>query len=80
MTVLMFMHGGWEVVTSAWTVAAKDRPNEAITICYPWSSSSGFGWMDNSTGVARVELAITLTDFYNLLARSGAVLDLRDLR
>lgn len=73
---LLFMHGGWQVATSAWTVAVKGM--NTITICYPWSAASGLGFIDSATGVARVDLNLTMAVFleYVRCARGGFV-DLR---
>ena len=76
MTVLLFNHSGWEVMTASWTAAAK--PGNKVQIAYVW----GANWIsaiDSATGVAKTELNISLGDFWKRIGRGGAVIDLRDL-
>lgn len=55
MTEIVFLHDGWTVATSAWTVASK-KPNE-VEICYLWQ-----GLSDN-TGVASIKLDMSMSEF-----------------
>jgi hypothetical protein len=75
MTELVFHHDGWTVVTSAWTVATKH--DGEIAVCYPWSAMNGLGaWGDAATGVARLDLAMTMAEFFERTKAGGRV-DLR---
>ncbi len=70
MTSLLIEDGGWNVMTTAWTAAAK--PNRSQTeICYAWSSMSGMGFTENSTGVTRMTLNIP----FNIFAAHVAACD-----
>lgn len=75
MTEIIFLHDDWTVVTSSWSVASK-KPNK-IVICYPWSGLSGISmWGDSSTGVARIELDLSMAVFLER-TKLGNRLDLR---
>lgn len=75
MSELIFEHDGWTVVTSAWTAASKGA--DKIVLCYPWSSFNGFSaWGDSATGVAHLEIPMSMSDF---IKRTG-VSDRADLR
>jgi len=73
--VVLFNDTGWQIATSAWTVGAKG--NSDVTLCYPWSAVSGFGFIDNATGTARVKLNLSMADFLEKLRVEGDVVDLR---
>lgn len=75
MKTLIFTHQGWTVVASAWTVATNSA--KSVEVCYMWSSGSGIGWSDASTGVARKTFNITIDEFIAALNTPGDVLDLR---
>ncbi len=70
MTMLLFNHGGWEILTAAWTASAKQ--GEQIEIRYQW----GGDWSRDITGVARTTLNLTMAEF-SRLAAAGGVVDLR---
>lgn len=75
MTEIVFNHESWVVVTAAWTVASKR--DGKIVICYPWSAMSGLsGWGDSATGVARLEIAMSMAEFLEH-TKQGQRADLR---
>jgi hypothetical protein len=72
---IVFNHDSWTVVTSAWTVGSKR--SGTIVICYPWSALSGLsGWGDSATGVARLEIAMSMNQFLEH-TKTGQRTDLR---
>jgi hypothetical protein len=74
--ILLLSDEGWDVATSNWTAAAK--PSKTVSVCYVWSPRSGMGFIDQATGVARTELALTMEQFLaTIAAATGHVVDLR---
>lgn len=75
MTTLFFIDDGWRVMTSAWT-AAWDRSDE-VEICYLWGAS-GFSLVAGATGVRKVTLPVSVTEFHDIIRRSkDGICDLR---
>ncbi|WP_029606139.1 hypothetical protein [Kozakia baliensis] len=68
MTKLTFEDRGWNVVTSVWTVGAKEP--DRISICYMWGSD-GISFFDSATGTARVEFLISFSDFMRRVREAG---------
>jgi hypothetical protein len=74
MTTLLLHHEDWEVATTSWTAAGK-KPG-VTHLCYSWSTFSGMGFFDSSTGVEKVELKIGFGAFLGLI-KAGGIVDLR---
>ncbi|WP_323991384.1 hypothetical protein [Nguyenibacter sp. L1] len=72
--ILRFTDRGWDVITSAWTVGAKN--SRCVELCYTWTPAIGF---DNSVGSARVTLHLNIDDFVNRLSLDTSIIDLRDI-
>lgn len=72
--ILVLEHDGWTVTTSAWT-AASMKP-DVVSLCYSWSTLSGFAFLDSSTGVERVDLQLSMDRFIDLV-KQGRIVDLR---
>jgi hypothetical protein len=70
---LLLNHEGWEVVTAAWSAAAK--PGDKVQVCYQWGADR-LSWFDSATGIARVGLNLSMAEFLRLVQRGG-VTDLR---
>lgn len=70
MSALLFNHDGWEVLTSAWTVAAK--PGNQVQICYQWGAD-WISWVDSATGIRRINLNVTMSEFVGAVSKGGIV-------
>jgi hypothetical protein len=62
MTVLEFEHGGYKVVTSAWTACDK---GSRVDVCYLWASGP--------VGVARLKFEMTMDEFIRRVKSGGVV-------
>ncbi len=62
MTTLHFKDRGWDVITSSWTVGAKDPKGDTVTLVYTWGAD-GLGWSGQSVSTAKIELKIGLATF-----------------
>lgn len=70
---ILFIHDGWQVLTSSWSAASKN--GRSVQICYAWSQG-GIGWSDNSTGTERTEIDIPFSVFVKYVAhcvRNGEI-------
>jgi hypothetical protein len=78
-TALLFNDGKWTVTTNSWTVAGKGIDQHNVTLCYGWTPMSGFGFAGNSTGLASIDMGISMSEFTRLLVSKspGGLLDLR---
>lgn len=70
--LLAFWHEGYEVITSAWTVAAKK--DGGIEIAYLWGAD-GVSVFFGATSVRRAGFNITLAEFMEY--RKNGIFDLR---
>jgi hypothetical protein len=75
MKAIMVNKGGWEVVTAAWTAAAK--PGRVVEIAYVWGAD-GISFFQSATGVERVTLNIDMQSFLSVMHQGTAIIDLRE--
>ncbi|MCD8493907.1 MAG: hypothetical protein LRY36_02430 [Alphaproteobacteria bacterium] len=59
--LLRFEHIGWDVLTSAWSVAAKNNNQNTTELVYSW----GLG---GNVSLARTTLDIPFNTFFNYIA------------
>jgi hypothetical protein len=71
---LLVNYNSWEVLTSAWTAAAK--PDRRVELVYVWGPD-GISLFQSATGTERITLNLSMPDFLSLVERSGEIVDLR---
>lgn len=74
MTVLVFRHDGYTVVSSSWTMASKGE--QSVDLCYTWGPDR-FSWGSTAVGTARVKVNLSMADFLTAISKgAGGVVDL----
>jgi hypothetical protein len=79
MPALLFNDGKWNILTSAWSAAAK-RPNADTELCYTWSTGQ-IGFTQSATGTERITLGIPFNVFAAYAAdceKKSEIIDLSD--
>jgi hypothetical protein len=77
MTTLLFRDGGYDVLTSGWSAAAKGEGK--VVVCYTWSSTGGTGFLSSATGVSKKVFAMRFDEFQQRVGGREHIIDLRNV-